>query len=141
MLFSPEYPQVLTHNDFSVTNILIDEDTFEITGIVDWSLATIMPFGMDLDVLFLTTGFMDLHGWHNYGCKPQLIEVFWEEFWAITRIEAEEHRRRTRRLAEAAGKIGAILRLAFRRNVNGSPAEEVLASESRMQQLNAWVGE
>ncbi|KAI1753673.1 hypothetical protein F4782DRAFT_539380 [Xylaria castorea] len=87
-LFSQNYPQVLTHGDFSVTNILIDENTFEITGIVNWSLAMIMPFGMGL--------------------------------------------------AEVAGQIGAIL--AFRRNADGSPSEEVLVSESRMKQLRAWFG-
>jgi aminoglycoside phosphotransferase (APT) family kinase protein len=35
-LFGQDYPQVLTHGDFSVTNILVDENEFEITGIVDW---------------------------------------------------------------------------------------------------------
>ncbi|KAJ5249141.1 hypothetical protein N7468_000592 [Penicillium chermesinum] len=32
------YPQVLNHGDFSKTNILANPDTYEITGIVDWSL-------------------------------------------------------------------------------------------------------
>ncbi|KAF4439742.1 Mus38-like protein [Fusarium austroafricanum] len=120
-LFSQDYPQVLTHGDFSVTNILVDEDKFEITGIVDWSLATVMPFVMDLDILFLTTGFMTKDGWHDYA-------------W-------EERRGRVQGLAEAAGQIGAILRLAFRRNADGSPSEEVVVSESRMKQLRAWFGE
>ncbi|KAM3452573.1 hypothetical protein MY3296_004462 [Beauveria thailandica] len=139
-LFSQDYPQALTHGDFSVTNILVDENKFEITGIVDWSMAAIMPFGMDLDILFLTTGFMTKDGWHDYACKLLLRETFWEEFWAVSGIEGEEHRGRTRVLSEAAGQIGAILRLAFRRNANGSPSEEVLVSESRMKQLRAWFG-
>ncbi|KAJ2989134.1 hypothetical protein NUW58_g3623 [Xylaria curta] len=137
-LFSQDYPQVLTHGDFSVTNILIDEDTFEITGIVDWSLAMILPFGMDLDILFLTTGFMTQEGWHDYACKLLLLDTFWDEFWAASGIEGEERRGRIRGLAEAAGQIGAILRLAFRCNADGSPTEEVLVSESRMKQLRAW---
>jgi aminoglycoside phosphotransferase (APT) family kinase protein len=69
LLFNQDYPQVLTHGDFSVTNILVDENKFEITGIVDWSLAAVMPFGMDLDILFLPTGFMTQDGWHDYACK------------------------------------------------------------------------
>jgi hypothetical protein len=94
-----------------------------------------------LDILFLTTGFMTKDGWHDYGCKRLLQDTFWEVFWAVSGIEGEEHRGRTRGLAEVASQIGAILRLAFRRNVDGSPSEEVLASESRMKQLRAWFGE
>ena len=140
-LFSQDYSQVLTHGDFSVTNILVDENKFEITGIVDWSLAAVMPFGMDLDILFLTTGFMTRGGWHDYAYKKLLRDTFWEEFWAACGIEGEERRVRTQSLAEAAGQIGAILRLAFRRNADGSPSEEVLSSGSSMEQLRAWFGE
>ncbi|KAB5570379.1 hypothetical protein GE09DRAFT_706087 [Coniochaeta sp. 2T2.1] len=140
-LFSQDYPHVLTHGDFSVTNILVDENQFEITGIVDWSLAAFMPFGMDLDILFLTTGFMTRDGWHDYACKPQLQHTFWEEFWAVSGIRGDELRSRIQGLAEAAGQIGAILRLAFRRHADGSPSEEILLAESRMKQLRAWFGE
>ena len=35
ILFSHGYPQVLTHNDLSSTNILVDQETLEITCIVD----------------------------------------------------------------------------------------------------------
>lgn len=135
------YPAVLTHGDFSVTNILVDEDAFEITGIVDWSLATVLPFGMDLDILFLTTGFMTLDGWHDYAFKRALQDAFWGEFWAVTGIQDEQHRDRTRGLAGAAGRIGAILRLAFRRRADGSPSEEVLVSEFGGKQLKAWFGQ
>lgn len=141
-LFGPDHPQVLTHGDFSITNILVDDETFEITGIVDWSLAAVMPFGMDLDILFLTTGFMTLEGWHDYACKTRLLDTFWEEFWAASGIgEGEDRRGGIRVLAEAAGKIGAVLRLAFRRNADGLPSEEVLVSEIGMKQLRAWLGE
>jgi aminoglycoside phosphotransferase (APT) family kinase protein len=78
-LFSQDHPQVLTHGDLSLTNILVDETTFEITGIVDWSLTGVMPLGMELDILFLTTGFMTLHGWHDYACKP-ILQVRLEQF-------------------------------------------------------------
>lgn len=140
-LFNENYPQVLTHGDFSITNILVDEETFEITGIVDWSLAVIMPFGMDLDILFLTTGFMTLEGCNDYACKLRLLDIFWEEFWVVFSFEGEGHRETLRASAEAAGKIWAVLRMAFRRNADGSPSEEVLMSESNMKQLRAWLGE
>ncbi|KAH6957950.1 hypothetical protein BKA56DRAFT_601658 [Ilyonectria sp. MPI-CAGE-AT-0026] len=140
-LFSQDYPQVLAHGDFSVTNILLDESEFGITAIVDWSLAAVMPFGMDLDILFLTTGFMTRDDWHDYACKLLLQDTFWEEFWAVSGIKGEEHRSRMQGLAEAACKIGAILRIAFRRNADGSPSNEVLVSESSAKQLRAWFSE
>ncbi|QUC16053.1 uncharacterized protein UV8b_00294 [Ustilaginoidea virens] len=104
LLFSQDYPQVLTHGDFLVTNILVDENKFEIR-------------------------------------YRRLVSGGGEEFWAVSGVEGEERRGRTQGQAEAAGRIGAILRLAFRRNADGSPSEEVLASERRTKQLRAWVGE
>ncbi|KAF2966703.1 hypothetical protein GQX73_g6875 [Xylaria multiplex] len=139
-LFSQNYPQVLTHNDLSVTNILIDENTFEIMGIVDWSLATVMPFGMDLDVVFLATGFVTRDGWHNYAYKQLLQGAFWEEFWLVSGIGGD-HQSGIKNLAQTAGQIGAVLRLAFWRNADGSPSEEVSISESRINQLMAWLSE
>jgi hypothetical protein len=79
-LYAWEYPQVLTHVDFSRTNILVDEVTHKTTGIIDWSHAAILPFGMELDCLFLMTGYMDRGGWHDYACRSRLHEVFWFEF-------------------------------------------------------------
>lgn len=139
-MFDQTYPQVLTHGDFSITNILIDEETFDITGIVDWSLASIMPFGADLDILFHTTGFMTLDGWNDYSCRSKLVDVFWTELWHVAGIEGDDMRRRIRASAEAAAKIWAVLRLAFHRNADGSPSDEVLVIESRMEQLRAWLG-
>ncbi|KAI1822190.1 hypothetical protein F4861DRAFT_541176 [Xylaria intraflava] len=131
-LFSQDYPQVLTHGDLSVTNILVDENKFEITGIVDWSSAKVMPFGMDLDVLFLSTGFMILDGWHDYACKSLLQDTFWEEFWAASGIQGEEDRGRIQGLAEVASEISAILRLTSWRNADGLP------SEVCVKHLQAW---
>lgn len=105
-LFSQEYPQVLTHGDFSMTNILVDGAALKITGIADWSLASIMPFGMDLDALLWTSGFMTTDCWHDYACKPQLKSIFWKEFWAASGVKGAERRARTQCLAEAACAIG-----------------------------------
>ncbi|KAL3458918.1 hypothetical protein BJX64DRAFT_265633 [Aspergillus heterothallicus] len=56
ILFCQTYPQVLTHNDLSQTNILINKGTFEIMGVADWSLAEVQPFGMELDSLSISNG-------------------------------------------------------------------------------------
>lgn len=138
-LFVQEYPQVLTHGDLSMTNILLDENTYEITGIVDWSLASILPFGMDLDCLFLTTGYMNRDGWHNYECRSRLLETFWTEFWSNSEVRDNWRRLRIRDMAERAAKIGALLRYAFQRNADGSPSETLMPKESlTWRYLHAW---
>lgn len=43
-----DYPVVLNHGDLIPSNILVNEDTWEITGIVDWAEAEVLPFGMCL---------------------------------------------------------------------------------------------
>jgi aminoglycoside phosphotransferase len=70
MLFSQGHPQVLTHGDLSRTNILVDKDTYEITGIVDWSFAAALPHGAGLPSL--GDGYRGLSGWHDYACRSQL---------------------------------------------------------------------
>ena len=138
-LFSQDYPQVLTHGDLSRTNILVDQHTYEITGIVDWSLATVLPFGMELDSLYLFTGCMSRSGWHDYACYVELRKGFWEEFWATSGIEDDSgYREKIRSMAESAAKIGAILRYAFQRNADGSASEVVLAPNKVPEYLRTW---
>jgi aminoglycoside phosphotransferase (APT) family kinase protein len=140
-VFGQGHPQILTHGDLSTTKILVHEDTFEITGIVDWSLAALLPFSMELDCLFLTTGYMDREGWHDYACCQQLREAFWIEFWAVSGI-GDSARRNVRSMAEHAGRIGAILRYAFRRNANGSPSETLASEEALVwRYLRAWLAD
>ncbi|KID63586.1 Protein kinase-like domain protein, partial [Metarhizium brunneum ARSEF 3297] len=139
-LFARHYPQVLTHGDLSRTNILVDEDTYEITGIVDWSLASILPFGMDLDCLFLTTGYMDRHGWHDYACRSRLHEAFWTEFWSASQVRDDVRQYKIRETAERVAKIGAILRYAFQRNADGSPSETLMSDGAlTWSYLQAWL--
>lgn len=141
LLFASEYPQVLTHGDFSKTNVLVNPDTYEITGIVDWSLAAVQPFGIELDCLFLMTGYMDLSGWHDYTCRPRLWEAFWTEFWTVSGIEDDGGLRREsiRSMAETAAKIGTILRYAFDRNADGGPSEVLSTSDTMLRMLKAWL--
>ncbi|EHK20834.1 uncharacterized protein TRIVIDRAFT_138728, partial [Trichoderma virens Gv29-8] len=50
-LFYGKYPLVITHGDLNEMNILIDPETGEITGIVDWAEAGMLPFGFALYAL------------------------------------------------------------------------------------------
>lgn len=60
------YPVVLNHGDLIPTNILVDEDTWEITGLVDWAEAEYLPFGTFL------YGLENLLGYVSYpsSCLP-----------------------------------------------------------------------
>lgn len=142
-LYSPEYPQVLTHGDLSVTNILIDPVTGAITGLVDWSLAAVEPFGMELHYLLMMTGFMDMDGWHYFACRSRLVNAFWGELWSILKLDEDEHnmvkRQRIRALAETATKLGALRCYAFQRTNNGQPSEQLTDSEGMLGYLKAWL--
>ncbi|GLA65750.1 hypothetical protein AtubIFM54640_007943 [Aspergillus tubingensis] len=135
----PEYVQVLTHNDLSQTNILISKDNFEISGIVDWSLTKVLPFGMELDTLLLSTGYMDLSGWHSYTCRDRMIGYFWDEFWAHSRVFDDVRQHEIRTMAMQATKIGAVLRYAFQRNTDGSPSGELTTSNWALKTLKTLL--
>ncbi|KAI0484097.1 hypothetical protein GGR56DRAFT_612316 [Xylariaceae sp. FL0804] len=137
-LFDQDYPQVLTHGDLSLTNILLSEDNLSITGIVDWSLASILPFGLELDTLRLTTGTMDMEGWFDFECRARLDVAFWNEFWCQIGISDEQKQKEIRTLAEMACKLGAILRYAFKRDTRGSSTDVVITHQAPY--LPAWLG-
>jgi hypothetical protein len=52
------YPVVLNHGDLIPSNILVDEDTWNITGLVDWAEAEDLPFGTCLYGLELMLGYI-----------------------------------------------------------------------------------
>lgn len=137
-LFSAEYPSVLTNGNLSLTNIRVDDATYEIASIVDWSLAKVLPFGMDLDVLFLVTGYMDLSNWMDYECKQFMLDCFWDEFGAS--VEPHVARGQGRILAEKAAMIGALLRYGFTRREDGASDSVVSVSDRDIALLRAWFG-
>lgn len=135
--FDQTWPQVLTHNDLSQTNILVHEKTFEITGIVDWSMAGVLPFGMELESVLLATGYMDLSGGHDCTCRQLLLDDFWDEFWHQCRVDNGFSRQEIRDVAMQTSKLGAVLHYAFQRNDDGSSSEELTTSEWSIKTLNA----
>ena len=136
-IFGVENHRVLTHCDLSETNILVDADAGHITGIVDWSLAKTMPFGLELDALLLLSGYRDMAGWHDYTCRQKLLSTFWDIFWNLTGI-LNDQRVTLLKTFNAAARIGALLRYAFRRTQNGSPTMELLPTDKIAQQAYIW---
>lgn len=74
-------PLVLLHKDFNAYNIIIDETTYHLVGVVDWAKAEIGPFGVNLHSLQSLTGKLDLqNGWVRYSDHNNLQHVFWTTF-------------------------------------------------------------
>ncbi|KAH7066681.1 hypothetical protein BKA63DRAFT_125685 [Paraphoma chrysanthemicola] len=67
-----DYPVVLNHGDLIPSNILVDEHTWEITGVVDWAEAEFLPFGTCLYGLEVLLGYlMPASLGRNTQCKPK----------------------------------------------------------------------
>ncbi|KAH6658559.1 hypothetical protein BKA67DRAFT_533706 [Truncatella angustata] len=79
-LFSETFPFVLNHGDLCEMNILIGRETGNITGIVDWAEARILPFGFALWGLENILGCMDSTGWHYYDNRRELEDRLWRAF-------------------------------------------------------------
>ncbi|KAK8108946.1 Protein kinase-like protein [Apiospora sp. TS-2023a] len=111
--FSKEYPQVLNHMDLSETNVLVDPDSYAISGIIDWSLASVQPFGFELWALRRMSGVMSGAGWHDYCSRDVSDGAFWDEFWHATGIKEDQERRDIQRHSLLASKLGLIMQFAF----------------------------
>ena len=128
--------RAVTHGDLIPNNILVDESTFAITGIVDWSHAVVWPFGFDMYAVFLALGYVDDTGWHYYKCRARLQECFWNEFFTVTAIE-ESARQAVLQEIEIAAAIGAILRFAYRYNSDGTASPV----EGKSVYLSCWYAD
>ncbi|KAM6511090.1 hypothetical protein FSOLCH5_011535 [Fusarium solani] len=70
-------PMVLVHKDFGVCNILVDDATFNLVGVIDWAEAEIGPFGTNLHSLQPLTGHLHLKdGWARYDDYEDLQDTF-----------------------------------------------------------------
>ncbi|KAK0736845.1 hypothetical protein B0T21DRAFT_363860 [Apiosordaria backusii] len=74
-------PMVILHRDFGSCNILVDEVTCHLVGVIDWAEAEVCPFGLNLHSLQAMTGKLHLrNGWTRFEDYDSLQDVFWERF-------------------------------------------------------------
>lgn len=74
-------PMVLLHRDLGSCNIIVDEATCHLVGVIDWAEAEVCPFGLNLHSLQSLTGKLHLrNGWTHYEDYNTLQDVFWERF-------------------------------------------------------------
>jgi hypothetical protein len=97
-----DYSVVLNHGDLIPSNILVDEQTWEIRGLVDWAEAEYLPFGTSLYGLEHLLGFFQPESLQSgrprfvyYDNARQLREFFWTHLLDLVpelRIKQEEVR-------------------------------------------------
>ena len=113
-------PMVLLHHDFGTSNILVDEKSCHLTGVIDWAEAEICPFGQNLHSLQAFTGMLHLkNGWMRYDDYDALQENFWSTFrnefggdWSVA----------TRRTIHTARVMGLLFSRGFtKRLANMAP--------------------
>ncbi|KAI0477841.1 hypothetical protein GGR56DRAFT_639012 [Xylariaceae sp. FL0804] len=74
-------PMVLLHKDFGDCNIMVEENSFHLVGVIDWAEAEIGPFGTNLHSLENLMSKLHLrNGWIRYEDYNELARSFWETF-------------------------------------------------------------
>jgi hypothetical protein len=90
-------------------NLLVDEETGDLTGVIDWAEASIQPFGISLWGLETLLGFSNQNGWHYYASHRDLEFTFWKVFRdKIGGVSEDDHMR-----IDLARRIGILLRYGF----------------------------
>ncbi|KND86779.1 hypothetical protein TOPH_08589 [Tolypocladium ophioglossoides CBS 100239] len=108
-LFSGALPFALSHWDLCEMNVLINPETGNITWIVDWAEARILPFGFSLWGLENVLGYMDSKGWHYYDNRRELEDLFWQTFLREARNVSDTDLR----LIRVARMAGLFCRYGF----------------------------
>jgi len=74
-------PMVLLDRNFGSSNILVEDKTCHLTGVIDWAEAEICPLGQNLHLLEAFTGSLHLRdGWKRYSDYEDMQVGFWTTF-------------------------------------------------------------
>ncbi|GAM86560.1 hypothetical protein ANO11243_045740 [Dothideomycetidae sp. 11243] len=103
-------PTVLSHQDLGVFNLLVNEHTGCLLGVIDWAEADFLPFGLNLYMLMWITAHLTLeHGWVRHTDYGHLEETFWHTF----RQEAKGVTIETLHTIKMARILGVLLYQGF----------------------------
>ncbi|KAG4027560.1 hypothetical protein MFRU_029g00830 [Monilinia fructicola] len=133
-------PWVLTHGDITSGNIIINPLTHHLTGLVDWTEAESLPFGICLYGLEEILGEITTTGFHYHPDAKYLRNVFWAEL--LTQIP-ELKKDALMRAVGLARDLGVLLWHgiawddgAINRVVNDNRKED----EDEIRRLDAFLG-
>ncbi|WEW59601.1 hypothetical protein PRK78_005075 [Emydomyces testavorans] len=140
-LYSPLYPQVLTHGDLCELNTLIMPDTGCISGLIDWAEASILPFGMALYGLNNFLGGMSSEGWKYDENREKLEAEFWQHFWNTVDIEGIGLKTHLEKPVRTARDLGVLLRYGFvwENGLYERPASEMDTNTDNIRYLDALL--
>lgn len=111
-------PIVLLHKDFGVCNIIVNEMSCNLVGVVDWAEAEIAPFGLNLYSHQRLISKVDLKsGWIRYDDYVTLEDIFWSTFTQ----EAGGLSNDTIRAIKAARIVGLLLSRGFTSRLANMP--------------------
>lgn len=109
---------ILLHRDFGTCNIMVDETTCHLTGVIDWAEADIAPFGLNLHSLAAFTGALHLkNGWRRYEDYKASQDAFWNTF----RGEVGDLSDETVKTIKMARIMGLLLSCGFTNRLANKP--------------------
>jgi hypothetical protein len=101
---------VLIHRDFGVCNVIVNEMTCNLVGVVDWAEAEIAPFGLNLYSHYRLISEINLkNSWSRYDDYVTLEVIFWSTFIKDTGGLSSD----TIRAIKAARNVGLLLSRGF----------------------------
>jgi hypothetical protein len=134
IVFSKSYPFVLIHDDLCKMNILVDPESGNISGIIDWADVKVLPFGILLWGLKNVLGYMDSKGWHYYDKHKNLKTLFWQTFEDITGPLSDYNRE----IIRITRMVGFFFRYGFTWD-SGIRERPVGDSDSSLIYLDAYL--
>lgn len=125
---------VLAHGDLCAMNIIVDAQTHNITGLIDWVEAAILPFETAIWGVFNTLGWMGPKNWQFHDRYEDLEELFWQTFQEIAGRLSET----TIQSILLARRLGFFLRYGFQWSVDGAPTP-IEEADGSMRYLDAFL--
>ncbi|KAI9835329.1 MAG: hypothetical protein M1819_002473 [Sarea resinae] len=111
-------PMVLLHKDFGVCNIMVNDTSCSLAGVVDWAEAEIAPFGLNLHSHQRLISKIHLkNGWVRYDDYGMLEEIFWTTFSDEAGGLGDE----TIKVIKAARIVGLLLSRGFTNRLANMP--------------------
>ena len=112
-------PMVLLHKDFGDCNIMVEDESCHLVGVIDWAEAEIGPFGTNLHSLQDLMSKLHLkNGWIRYEDYDDLVACFWETL--DNELGGLDHD--TTKAIKAARVLGLLRSWAFTSRLANEPA-------------------
>lgn len=114
-------PTVLLHRDFGTCNVIVDDVSCHLTGVIDWAEAEIGPFGLNLhSIQFFMGKFHLKNGWIRYDD----YNILQETFWSVFRTEVGGLSNDIIEVIYAARVVGLLLSKGFTSRLANMPEPE-----------------